>query len=53
MWKKSAYSVLNDFPLFLNVLINIHEYANYANKIICKFDQEMKAMCLSFNLVPF
>ena len=31
--------------------INIHEYANYANKIICMFYHGMKALCLGFNLV--
>ena len=35
---KSAYLFFNDFALFLNLFINIHEYANYENKIICIFD---------------
>ena len=30
----------------------IHEYANYANKIICISDHEIKGLCLNFDLVP-
>ena len=52
MGMKSAYLCFNDFPLFSNVFINIHEYANYANKIIFIFDHGMKALCLSFKTVP-
>ena len=37
-----------DFPLIFSVLINIHEYANYANMIRCIFDHGMKGLCLSF-----
>ena len=47
---KLAYLCFND--LFSNVFINYHEYANYAIEIICILDDEMKALCLSFNLVP-
>ena len=39
------------FFLFFNVFINIHEYTNCANKRIIIFDQEIKFLCLSFNLV--
>ena len=49
---KSAYLCFNDFPLFSNVFIYIHEYANYANTIICIFDHGMKALRLTFNMVP-
>ena len=48
---KSAYLYFNDLPLFFSVLINIREYANYANMITCIFDHGIKALCLSFNLV--
>ena len=49
---KSAYLYFNEFPLFISVFINIHEYAHYANVIICIFDHRMKGLlCLSFNLV--
>ena len=37
------------FSLISKVFINIHEYAN---KIICIFDHEIKGLCLRFNLVP-
>ena len=30
----------------------IHEYANYANKMIYISDHEIKGLCLSFYLVP-
>ena len=30
----------------------IHEYANYANRMICISDHEIKGLCLSFYLVP-
>ena len=39
---------LKDFKN-LRILINIHEYAN---KIICIFDNGIKSLYLSFNLVP-
>ena len=39
----------NVFSLIFKVFINIHEYAN---KIICIFDDGIKGLCLSFNLVP-
>ena len=29
----------------------IYEYANYANKIICMSDHEIKGLCLVFYLV--
>ena len=38
--------------LILNVFINIHENANYADKIICICHKLIKGQCLSFNLVP-
>ena len=37
------------FPLFFQIFINIHEYAN---KIICILDHGIQGLCLSFNLVP-
>ena len=40
-----------DFPLFFSVFVNIHEYANYANKVRCIFDHGMKGIWLSFILV--
>ena len=43
--------ICNDFPLFFSVFINIHENANYANKVRCIFDHEMKGLCLGFILV--
>ena len=47
---KSAYLYFfNDFPLYFSVLMNIHEYANYANMITCIFDHGMKGLCLIFN----
>ena len=49
-WNKPIY-ISNDFSYFFNVLINIHEYANYANMIICIFDHGIKGLYLSFNLV--
>ena len=38
------------FPYFLVFCINIHEYANYANKVRCIFDFGIKGQCLSFIL---
>ena len=52
MGMKSVYLCFNGFPLFFNVCINRHRYTNYANKIICIFDHEMKALWISFKLVP-
>ena len=43
--------IFSDFSLSLSVFIYIHEYANYANMITCIFDNGMKGICLSFNLV--
>ena len=37
------------FSLIFKVFINIHEYAN---KIFCILDHEIKGLCLSFNLLP-
>ena len=37
------------FSLIYKVFINIHEYAN---DIICIFDNGIKGLCLSFNLLP-
>ena len=48
---KSAYLYLYDFPLFFSVFINIHEYANYTNMVLCIFDHGIKGLCLSFILV--
>ena len=48
-WNQPIY-ICNDFPLFFSVFINIHEYANYANKVRCIFDHGMKGLCLSFIL---
>ena len=45
---KSAFYICNDFPLFFSVFINIHEYANYANKVHCIFDHGIKGLCLRF-----
>ena len=53
MLMKSAYLCFNDFPSFFSVFINIPVYSNYANKITCIFDNEMKCLCLGFNLVQF
>ena len=39
-------------PLIFQRFININEYTNYANKIICLFDHGKKAWCLCINLVP-
>ena len=36
---------------FFSAFMNIHEYANYANKITYIFDHGMKGLCLSFDLV--
>ena len=41
----------NTFTLFLKGFINNYKYANYANKIICISNQEIKGLCLSFLLV--
>ena len=30
----------------------IHEYANYANKIMCISDHETKGLCLGLYVVP-
>ena len=49
-WNQPIY-ICNDFPLFFSVFIDIHEYANYANKVCCIFDHGMKGLCLSFILV--
>ena len=49
-WYQPIY-IWNDFPLFFSVFINIHEYANYANKVRCILDHGMKGLCLSFILV--
>ena len=46
-----VYNVYNEFPLHFKVYIDIHEYTNYANKIISIFDYEIKALCLIFNLI--
>ena len=50
MEMKSSFYVFNDFLLFSNVkrFINTHEYANYENRIICIYDNGMKAL----NVVP-
>ena len=38
-----------DISLIFKVFINIHEYANY---LICIFDNGIKGLCLSFDSVP-
>ena len=50
---KQPIYTFNDFPLFFSVFNNFHEYANYANMIICIYDHRMKDLCLSFHLVQF
>ena len=40
------------FSLIFYVFINIHKFANYANKVICLFDNEVKGLYLNFKLVP-
>ena len=45
------FYICNDFHLSFSVFINIHEYANYANKVRCIFDHGMKGLYLSFILV--
>ena len=47
----SLFIFVKIFPYFCSVFINIHEYANYANKVCCIFDHGMKGLCLSFILV--
>ena len=47
---KSAYFYFfKIFLYFFSVVINIHEYTNYANMITCLFDHRMKGLCLSFS----
>ena len=48
---KSAYLYFLLFFLIFSVFIDIHEYANYANMIICIFYHGIKELCLSFHLV--
>ena len=38
--------------LIIHVFNNIHENANYVDKIICICYKLIKGQCLSFNLVP-
>ena len=45
-WNQLIY-ICNDFLLFFNVFINIHEYANYANKVLCIFYHGRKAYVLA------
>ena len=52
MGMKSADLCFNDFPLFLTGFFNIHEYANYTNKMVCIFDHEVRSLCVRFTLVP-
>ena len=49
-WNQLIY-ICNNFPLIFSDFINIHEYANYANKVRRIFDNGMKGLCLSFILV--
>ena len=44
------FMLLMTFPYF-SIFSNIHEYANFPNKIIYKSDHEIKGLCLSFYLV--
>ena len=46
-WNLHIY-ILNDFPLFFSIFINIIEYSNYANMITCIFDHGMKGYVLAF-----
>ena len=48
---QSAYLCFKDFLIF-NAFINIHENANYVDKIICICHKLIKGQCLSFNLIP-
>ena len=50
--KSTCLSFFIMFPYFLNFFSNIHEIANFANKIICISDHYMKDILLSFYLVP-
>ena len=36
----------------VSYFFNIHEIANFANKVICKSDHEIKDLQINFNLVP-
>ena len=47
---KSVYLFVYNFPLILNVFINIHVYANYIH-VICICNHLMKYLCVSFSLV--
>ena len=51
MFKQICYKLYKIIcsKLFLSKPM-IHEYANYANKIICLSDHEIKCLCLSFYL---
>ena len=51
MWINLQIHPLNlyDFSLISNIIINIHEYANW---IICKAEQWIKVLCLKIQLVP-
>ena len=40
------------FPLIFKVFINIHEYANDANSVICISGHGIKGICITFYLVP-
>ena len=48
---KSVYLCVYNFPLILNVFINIHVYANHIH-VICICNHLMKGFCVSFSLVP-
>ena len=45
-WNQPIY-ICNDFPLFFSVFINIHEYANYVNKVPAHLTMEWKAYVLA------
>ena len=38
----NLFKCLNDLSLFVNIFSNIDEMANFANKIICISDHELK-----------
>ena len=48
---KSVFLFVYNFPLILNVFININVYANYIH-VICICNHLMKDLCVSFSLVP-
>ena len=49
--QNSVYLFVYNFPLILNVFINIHVYANHIH-VICICNHLMKCLCVSYSLVP-